>query len=101
MNKPHFISHYLVLRDLIKGVDVRQFSDSVYYLCARIENVKNDLVKQGLQFDDEAIAQSKYSFYKPYVLIQNKSNMERAKALLKKYGSNKVLRFLNEMGDIN
>lgn len=101
MSKPHFVSHYLVLRDLINGVDVRQFSDRVHYLCARIENVKNDLVKQGLQFDDEAIAQSQYSFYKPYVLIQSKSNMERAKALLKKYGSDEVIRFLDDMGDIN
>lgn len=97
MSKPHFTSHYLVLNDLIKGVDVRQHSDSVVYLCSRIENVKNDLVKQGLQFDEDAIAKSRYSHYKPYVLKTDRENMELAEEILKKYSTAKVLAFLDEI----
>ena len=97
MKKPPFISHYLVLRDLIQGIDVRQYSDSIHYLTSRIENIKNDLVKQGLEFDETAIAKSKYSHYKPYVLIRTEENMKRAEKLLKRYGTMNILRFLDEV----
>ena len=95
--KPPYTSHYLVLKDLIIGIDVRKYSDSLVYLCSRIENIKNDLVKEGLRFDEEAIAKSTYSYYKPYVLINDEPNMKLAKALLIKYGTPKVLRFLDEV----
>ena len=32
LKKPPYTSRYLVLRDLIAGVDVRQYSDVVHYL---------------------------------------------------------------------
>ena len=97
MSKPPYASHYLVLKDLIQGVDVRQHSDSIVYLCSRIENIKNDLIKQGLRFDEEAVAYSKYSYYKPYVLINDEANMKLANTLLERYGTEKVLRFLDEV----
>ena len=97
MKKPPYISHYLVLRDLLNGVDVRQYSDSVHYLTSRIENIKNDLVKQGLEFDEAAIAKSKYSHYKPYILIRTEENLKRAEKLLKRYGTANVLRFFDEV----
>lgn len=96
MKKPNYISHYLVLKDLIDNVDVRKHSDSVVYLTSRIENIKRNLVKQGLRFDEKAIAYSKYSHYKPYVLEVDCGNIEQAKELLKVYATSKVLAFLDE-----
>ena len=40
IKKPPFLSHYLVLRDLIDGVDVRSKNDSIFYFTSRIENIK-------------------------------------------------------------
>ncbi len=94
--KPAYISHYLVLRDLIEGVDVRQYSDSVRYLTSRIENIKNDLVKRGLRFDDDAVAYSTYSHYKPYVLVQDSENIELAKTILESFKTEKVMQFLKD-----
>ena len=95
MRKPAYVSHYLVLRDLIEGIDVRQYSDSIVYLTSRIENIKNDLKnKDGLRFDEDARAESKYAHYKQYVLERDAANMALAEQLLKRYGTDKVLRFL-------
>jgi len=44
-----------------------------------------------------AIAKSKYSHYKPYVLIRTEENLKRAEKLLKQYGTMNVLRFLDEV----
>ncbi len=84
----------------MNNVDVRQFSDRVVYLTARIENIKNDLVKQGLRFDEEAKANSTYSHYKPYILIKDSENMELAKKLLKRYSTDKVIQFLKQHGKV-
>ena len=84
----------------MNNVDVRQFSDRVVYLTARIENIKNDLVKQGLQFDEEVKANSSYSYYKPYILIKDNENMELAKNLLKRYKTDKVIQFLKQHGRV-
>lgn len=94
MRKPPFVSHYLVLYDLIKGVDVRQYSDNIRYLCSRIENVKCDLVKKGLKFDEEARAESKFASYKPYILKKDATNLAKAEQLLKRYGTDEVLQFI-------
>lgn len=99
-SKPAFISHYLVLRDLISGVDVRQYSDSIVYLCSRIENIKNDLVNHGLKFDDDAVAYSTYSHYKPYVLVQDSENIELAKTILESLKTDKVVQFLENASQI-
>jgi len=93
MKKPRFISHYLVLRDLLQGIDVRRFSDTVVYLTSRIENIKHDLVKRGLEFEDE-IRETSYSHYKPYRLKQTEANIALATRLLDEYFTEKVGAFL-------
>ena len=81
--KPKFISHYLVLRDLIHGVDPRKYNDTTHYLTSRVENIKCDLIKKyGLEFDESAKAYGKYAPYKPYVLIKTDQNIKKAKAAL-------------------
>jgi len=98
--KPNFISHYLVLKDLISGVDVRQFSDHIVYLTSRIENIKNELCNRGLLFDEYAIAYTKLSHYKPYVLIQTEANIKLAKELLEQYKTEKVSNFLSRKDEV-
>jgi len=94
MNKPNFISRYLVLRDLIDGVNVRQYNDSIVYLTSRIENIKLELKDAGLRFDERATAFGMYAPYKPYILIDDEDNMKLAKALLERYTTPKIEAFL-------
>ena len=94
MQKPHKVAHYLVLKDLIDGVDVRKYSDIVVYLTSRIENIKVDLVKDGIKFIDRITRASKYSTYKPYILYPSLENIQKAKILLEQYGTDEVLKFL-------
>ena len=95
MRKPPFISHYLVLKDLIKGIDPRVKSPKIDYLCSRIENIKNHFkTKDGLRFDENAKAYGKYAPYKPYILIDDKENIELAHILLKRYKTDNVIQFL-------
>jgi len=94
MKKPKFISHYLVLSDLLQGVDVRAKSDAIFYLTSRIENIKMDLVKSGVEFIEDVSRESIYSHYKPYILQPTADNIERAKKLLKRYATDDVLSFL-------
>ncbi len=94
MSKPNFVSHYLVLRDLLRNIDVRAKSDIIFYLTSRIENIKVDLVKQGVLFIEDASKESTYSYYKPYILVATTDNLNRAKELLESYASDNVLSFL-------
>lgn len=94
IKKPPFISHYLVLRDLIDGVDVRSKNDSIFYFTSRIENIKLYLKEVGLQFDENAKAYSTFSDYKPYVLMQNESNIKRAYEILDRLESKEILDFI-------
>lgn len=94
MGKPKFVSHYLVLKDLLDGVDVREKSDIIFYLTARIENIKCDLVKNGISFIEDASKESRYSHYKLYILVNTDDNINRAKKLLESYASDEVLSFL-------
>jgi hypothetical protein len=100
MKKPKFISHYLVLSDLLQGVDVRAKSDAIFYLTARIENIKMDLVKSGVEFIEDVSRESRYSHYKPYILQPTADNIERAKKLLKRYATDDVLFFLEQKPNI-
>ena len=93
--KPKFISHYLVLRDLLAGKDPRQYSDVHRYLTSRIENIKCDFVrKHGLKFDETAQAHTTYAHYKPYILLRDKENIKRAKKLLAALETDEIKRFL-------
>ena len=94
IKKPPFISHYLVLRDLIDGIDVRSKNVSIFYFTFILVNIKLYLKEMGLQFDENAKAYSTFSDYKPYVLIQNESNIKRAYELLEKFESKEILEFL-------
>jgi len=96
MKKPPFTSHYLVLLDLLSGVDVREKSDIIFYLTSRIENIKVELKKQGLEFIEDISKESTYSTYKPYILLPTDENIYRAKELLKIYSTDKVLSFLEQ-----
>ena len=99
IKKPPFISHYLVLRDLIDGVDVRSKNDSIFYFTSRIENIKLYLKEIGLQFDENAKAYSTFSDYKPYVLIQNELNIKRAYEILDRFESKEILEFIEILED--
>lgn len=94
MKKPSYLSHYLILKDLIDGVDVRQHSDTVVYLTARIENIKVDLVKNGIEFIEDITRTSRYSTYKPYILYPSLENINKAKKLLEQYTTDDILKFL-------
>ena len=99
IKKPPFVSHYLVLRDLIDGVDVRSKNDSIFYFTSRIENIKLYLKEIGLQFDENAKAYSTFSDYKPYVLIQNELNIKRAYEILDRFESKEILEFIEILED--
>ena len=96
MKKPRNISHYLVLKDLLNNIDVRQYSDMIVYLTARIENIKMDLVKLGIEFIDDVSRESRYSYYKPYILQPTADNLSKAKKLLESYATDEVLSFLEQ-----
>jgi len=93
--KPNFTAHYLVLADLINNIDVRAKVDFIHYLTSRIENIKCDLKKYGLRFEENARTYTQYSWYKPYILMQDEKNMKLAQELLsEKFGTMKVVKFL-------
>ena len=96
MKKPPYVSHYLVLKDLIAGADVRVKSDTIFYLTSRIENIKLDLVKDGIEFIEDISKETTYSHYKPYLLVPSKSNLNKANKILKRYETKKVLDFISQ-----
>lgn len=101
MKKPNGLSHYLVLRDLLKGIDVREKNDVVVYMTSRIENIKCDLSSQGLDFIEDIRKDSTYSNYKPYILKPTKDNIQKAEDLIQIYATDEVLAFLEEKKNNN
>lgn len=103
MKKPPYISHYLVLLDLINGIDVKEKVDFIYYLCSRIENIKSDLKKEGIEFLDDEYKETAYSRYKLYILAPTKENIDKVKNLLERYGTEEVINFLknNELKKVD
>jgi hypothetical protein len=96
MKKPISISYYLVIRDLIEGIDVRAKSDIIFYLTSRIENIKCDLNKEGLEFLEDIKKETTFSHYKPYILKPSSHNIKKAEDLLEIYGTDDVIKFLEE-----
>ena len=94
MRKPKHISHFLVLKDLLDGVDVRAKNDVIFYYTSRIENIKNDFVKQGIEFIENISKESTYSTYKPYVLVNTSENLKKAEEVLKQLVTDDILAFL-------
>lgn len=83
MKKPSYISHYLVLKDLIDGKDVREKNDVIFYLTSRIENIK--WIQQNvIEFIEDISKETSYSYYKPYMLKASESNILKAKKLLER-----------------
>lgn len=99
--KPKSISKYLVLKDLIEGIDVRAKVDFIYYLTSRIENIKSELVNEGIEFQEDVTKYTTYSHYKPYLLVPSISNIRRAEALLNRYETKEILEFLSNREVIN
>jgi len=94
--KPPYVSHYLVLSDLLNNIDVRAKSDVVHYLTSRIENIKTELKRQGILFIEDISKESTYSTYKPYILLPESENIRKAKELLKHYATDEVMAFLEQ-----
>jgi len=99
IGKPNFISHYLILKDMLNGVDVRQKSGKIVYLTSRIENIKSEFKKSGLLFDEKALAFGTYASYKPYVLLTDDDNIALAKKMLEQYKTPKVVEFLSSVNE--
>jgi hypothetical protein len=85
-----------VLKDLLDNIDVRQQSDIIVYLTSRIENIKVDLVKNGIEFVDDIVRESRYSTYKPYILLPTQKNINKAKKLLDRYATRDVMQFIQQ-----
>jgi len=100
MRKPSYVSHYLVLKDLLNGIDVRQYSDTVVYLTSRIENIKLDITKHGVEFIEDISRESRYAHYKPYILLPTADNLKKAKELLERYRTDDVIGFLADKPNI-
>jgi len=96
MKKPKYLSHYLVLKDLLDGIDVRTKNDATTYYTSRIENIKSDLIKRGIKFKENISKASRYSTYKPYILCKNEENILKAKEVLNTFRTNEILYFLDQ-----
>lgn len=95
MKKPPYISHYLVLRDLLNGVNVKNVP-SIHYLCSSIRNIKYDIKKEDIEFLENKYMETTYSHYKLYLLVPTEENIKKSKSLLKKYATKEVIAFLKE-----
>ena len=84
MRKPKHLSHYLIITALINDEPVST-ADSQMFYTARIENIITEFRDAGILFIEDAKATSKYSWYKPYKLVQTDDNLLRAIELQNKY----------------
>jgi len=100
IKKPKYISHYLVLSDLLEGIDVRAKNDAIFYHTSRIENIKLNLAKRGILFLENISKKSRYSTYKPYILLPTSGNINKAKELLTQFNTDEVIEFLNEKNNV-
>lgn len=93
MKKPAFLSHFLVLQDLINGMDVKASLERERYYTSRLANIIMNLRDDGILFEEDAKETTLYSWYKPYRMIKNEANIQRAKDVLKRYSSDAVESF--------
>jgi len=87
MKKPIHLSHYLIITSLINEEPVSTKDSQVFYT-ARIENIITEFRDAGILFQEDAKATSKYSWYKPYILVQSDENLLNAIALQNRYKIN-------------
>jgi hypothetical protein len=84
MKKPKHLSHYLIITALINDEPVSTADSQVFYT-SRIENIITEFRDAGILFQEDAKATSKYSWYKPYILVQSDENLLNAIALQNSY----------------
>lgn len=84
MRKPVHLSHYLIITSLINEEPVSTKDSQVFYT-SRIENIITEFRDAGILFQEDAKATSKYSWYKPYKLVQTDENLLNAIALQNSY----------------
>lgn len=84
MKKPKYLSHYLIITALINDEPVSTADSQIFYT-ARIENIISEFRDEGILFQEDAKATSKYSWYKPYILVQSDENLLNAIALQNSY----------------
>lgn len=84
MRKPIHLSHYLIITALINDEPVSTADSQVFYT-SRIENIITEFRDAGILFQEDAKATSKYSWYKPYILVQSDENLLNAIALQNQY----------------
>lgn len=84
MKKPKHLSHYLIITALINDEPVSTADSQVFYT-SRIENIITEFRDAGVLFQEDAKATSKYSWYKPYILVQTDENLLNAIALQNQY----------------
>jgi hypothetical protein len=60
-------------------------ADSQVFYTARIENIITEFRDAGILFQEDAKATSKYSWYKPYILVLTDDNLLNAIALQNQY----------------
>jgi hypothetical protein len=87
MRKPAHLSHYLIITSLINEEPVSTKDSQVFYT-SRIENIITEFRDAGILFQEDAKATSKYSWYKPYILVQSDENLLNAIALQNRYKIN-------------
>jgi hypothetical protein len=87
MKKPKHLSHYLIITALINDEPVST-ADSQMFYTARIENIITEFRDTGILFQEDAKATSKFSWYKPYKLVQTDQNLLNAIALQNSYKVN-------------
>lgn len=84
MKKPKYLSHYLILTALINDETVSTTDTKAFYT-SRIENIITAFRDEGILFQEDAKAISKYSWYKPYILVKTDENLQNAIALQNQY----------------
>lgn len=80
MKKPKYLSHYLIITALINDETVSTTDTKAFYT-SRIENIITAFRDEGILFQEDAKAISKYSWYKPYILVKTDENLQNAIAL--------------------
>lgn len=87
MKKPKHLSHYLIITALINDEPVSTADSQIFYT-SRIENIITEFRDMGILFIEDAKATSKFSWYKPYKLVQTDGNLLNAIALQNSYKVN-------------
>ncbi len=95
MKKPPFLSHLLIGKALLEKRPVSTSLGVDHFFVRRIENIISEYRKEGVLFDEQATEESRYSWYKPYRIIDTPENVERLKNLVD-YFRSKVDSFIEK-----